>query len=113
MELRVRATVGTEPGTVVGYYPSDPKLGRRRKEGEEFVLNSEKDFSHRWMQAIGWEPPAPKGPLLPPPGEETAAMLAEQNSFVQPKDMEAEREKRRERRRKRKGEMQIDPPTEG
>jgi hypothetical protein len=29
---------------------------RRRKPGEEFILENESDFSHRWMEAIGWKP---------------------------------------------------------
>jgi len=29
---------------------------QRRKDGEEFVLRREEDFSHRWMVAIGWTP---------------------------------------------------------
>jgi hypothetical protein len=78
-ELRVIATIGAELGVVVGLYD-----GKRRREGEEFTLRDVKDFSHRWMEALDWEPPAATGLTLPPPGPETAAMLAERKSFVPP-----------------------------
>ena len=29
---------------------------QRRKPGEEFVIEKESDFSHSWMEAIGWKP---------------------------------------------------------
>lgn len=35
----------------VGYYDL-----KRRRPGEEFILKKEEDFSHRWMEAIGWTP---------------------------------------------------------
>lgn len=80
MELRVRATVNTEEGVVIGYYPGGAE-GRRRREGEEFVLAKPEDFSHRWMEALDWEPPPPSGPRLPPPGAETALLLDEKHTF--------------------------------
>jgi hypothetical protein len=115
MELRVRATIGMEPGTVVGYYPSDPKKGKRRREGEEFELESPEHFSHRWMEALGWEPPPPSGQLLPPPGAQTAAFLSEQQSFTDDEDDPEEKKRQRARdRRRRKKESQVPPePTEG
>jgi hypothetical protein len=49
---------------VVAVLPED-KFGifkdKRIKRGDEFVLDHEGQFSHRWMKAIGWKPkPAPK-----------------------------------------------------
>jgi hypothetical protein len=48
--LKVRAVA---EGDVkwVGFYNL-----KRRVKGEEFVLDRESDFSHRWMEAIGWKP---------------------------------------------------------
>jgi hypothetical protein len=48
--LKVRAVANGECKWV-GWYGL-----QRRKPGEEFVLDNESDFSHRWMEAIGWNP---------------------------------------------------------
>lgn len=77
--MRVKATIGTDEGVVVGYYD-----GKRRREGEEFDLMVPSDFSHRWMQALDFKPLPAKGPVLPAPGPATAAMLAEKASFAKP-----------------------------
>lgn len=42
--MKVKATTGTEPGRVVGYYDH-----KRRREGEVFDLINDKDFSKSWM----------------------------------------------------------------
>ncbi len=44
--MKVRATTGTEPGRVVGYYDH-----KRRREGEVFDID-EKLFSKRWMAKV-------------------------------------------------------------
>lgn len=45
--MKVKATIGTETGRVVGYYDH-----RRRREGEVFEIASESDFSKRWMVKV-------------------------------------------------------------
>lgn len=55
MGLTVKAIGGVEEGQVVGYYGE-----KRRRDGETFKIRKAKDFSHRWMEAIGWEPPPPR-----------------------------------------------------
>lgn len=52
-EMRVRATKA-------GTYGPDNNF---RDPGEEFALRDPEHFSHAWMAAIDWEPPAPN---LPP-----------------------------------------------
>lgn len=47
MILRVKVKDG-----MMGYYAH-----KRWKEGRELVLEKASDFSHTWMEAIGWEPP--------------------------------------------------------
>ena len=94
--LLVRATTGSEEGTVVGYYGE-----RRRREGEEFELEDPSHFSHRWMEAVDWEPAPPTRPVLPPPGADTAMLVSEKYSFRQ------ENEEAPAPRRKRRSEIQA------
>ena len=49
-KLKVKAISGGDIKWA-GYYDL-----QRRKPGEEFILNSEKEFSPLWMEAIGWSP---------------------------------------------------------
>jgi hypothetical protein len=49
-KLKVRAFSGGDIKWV-GYYDL-----KRRKNGEEFTINSEVEFSPFWMEAIGWTP---------------------------------------------------------
>lgn len=48
--LKVRAVAGGDVKWA-GFYGL-----QRRKPDEVFVLRCEEDFSHRWMEAIGWTP---------------------------------------------------------
>ena len=73
--LTVIAIGGTEEGQVVGYYGD-----RRRRSGERFKIAKPRDFSHRWMEAVGWKPPPPKYPVLGTQ-EETLVALDERHTF--------------------------------
>ena len=50
MGLKVRAVADGEV-KYAGYYDL-----KRRAPGEEFVIANESDFSHLWMEAVGWTP---------------------------------------------------------
>ena len=50
MGLKVKAFVDGEV-KYVGYYDL-----KRRANGEVFEIQNENEFSHLWMQAIGWKP---------------------------------------------------------
>lgn len=51
--IKVRAITLQGEGRVVGYYNN-----RRIREGELFMIRSEKDFSKKWMERVVG-PPAP------------------------------------------------------
>lgn len=44
----------------LGYYGN-----QRVKEGKIFELEGLGDFSHRWMEAVDFEPPPRVGPIVP------------------------------------------------
>jgi hypothetical protein len=48
MSDKTLSVKATQPGTYGGY----------RNAGEEFTIANIADFSHNWMAADGWEPPA-------------------------------------------------------
>lgn len=50
MGLKVRA-VAEGDVKYAGYYDL-----KRRAPGEEFVIADENEFSHLWMEAVGWTP---------------------------------------------------------
>lgn len=47
---------------------------RRLKDGAEITLQHKGQFSHRWMKAIGWEPPPPRPPRQTSRQQLTAAL---------------------------------------
>ena len=51
--LKVKAVAASSEVKWAGFYGL-----RRRKDGDVFILRKEEDFSHRWMEAIGWTPKA-------------------------------------------------------
>ena len=58
--LKVRVLSKEGGSKWIGYYGH-----RRRKAGDEFILESPIHFSHRWMEPIGWEPEGYKKPEAP------------------------------------------------
>lgn len=44
----------------LGYFSN-----RRMDEDEVFEIKDLQEFSHRWMQALDFEPPAHVGPVIP------------------------------------------------
>jgi hypothetical protein len=52
--------MGIETGRVVGFYDN-----RKIRQGDEFEIKSEEEFSFRWMVPVDWEPSNPPPDWLP------------------------------------------------
>ena len=81
--LQVEAIGGTEEGQTVGYYGE-----RRRRAGEKFFIEQARHFSHRWMKAIGWEPPPPRD--MPMSREDMLIHMDEKYSFKDSEEIKSQ-----------------------